>query len=253
MSDFTDRGGAGMAEGLPPACAAVNDDLGELALGTLTGIERMAALAHMEVCARCSAEVDELSAAADELLHLAPSSEPPVGFEAGVFERLGVEDKRRTWRPGLWRPAFSWRYLWRPKVAAIGAGVAALAFGLGAFVAPFSGGGSGGLSAANRTAIVAHTPIYDASLQSGGRTVGQVLVYPGNPTWLFMYMDDASWQGALRCEVMMDQGPTLTLGRFWLSDGRGAWAASVPQPAGRLTEARVVNEKGQVMAEAKLA
>ena len=51
----------------------------------------------------------------------------------------------------------------------------------------------------------------------------------------------------------MDQGPTVTLGRFWLSDGKGAWAASVPEPAGRLSEARVVNAKGQVLAEADLS
>jgi hypothetical protein len=79
------------------------------------------------------------------------------------------------------------------------------------------------------------------------------MVYAGNPTWLFMFMDDPSWQGTLRCEVVMDQGPTVMLGRFWLSDGKGAWAASVTQPAGRLAEARVVNAKGQVLAEADLS
>ena len=36
--------------------------------------------------------------------------------------------------------------------------------------------------------------------------MGRVMVYAGNPTWLFMYMDDASWQGTLRCEVVLDQG-----------------------------------------------
>jgi hypothetical protein len=66
-------------------------------------------------------------------------------------------------------------------------------------------------------------------------------------------MNGPDWQGALRCEVVIDQGPTVTLGRFWLADGKGAWAASVPEPAGRLTEARVVNDKGQVVAEAALS
>jgi hypothetical protein len=245
--DFKPDESAGMASGLPPACAAVEDDLAELALGTLTGRQRVAALAHLESCARCSEEVDELSAAADQLLLLAPSAEPPVGFEAGVFERLGVQD-----RPRRWRPPIGWRLTWRPKVvAAIGACALAAAFGVGALVGHFAGGGSPG----NRAAPIAgaHAAIYEAALHSGTHTVGRVMVYAGNPTWLFMFMDDPSWQGTLRCEVVMDQGPTVMLGHFWLSDGKGAWAASVPQPAGRLAEARIVNAKGQVLAEADLS
>ena len=86
-------GDMGERHDLRPECAAVDDDLLELALGSLTGKQRVAALAHMESCARCSAEVDELSKAADQLLHLAPASEPPIGFEAGVFERLGLDPR----------------------------------------------------------------------------------------------------------------------------------------------------------------
>jgi hypothetical protein len=243
--ELKDEMDAGMGGNLPPACAAVNEDLGELALGTLTGRARVAALAHLESCARCSAEVDELSAAADELLHLAPSAEPPVGFEAGVFERLGLQDK-----PRRWRPSFAWNLRWRPKVvAAIGACAVAVAFGLGALVGHGSCDGD-----YEKSAIAGpHTAITEAALHSGDRMVGHVMVYAGNPTWLFMFMDDPSWQGTLRCEVVMDQGPTVMLGRFWLSGGKGAWAASVTQPAGRLSEARVVNDKGQVLAEADLS
>jgi hypothetical protein len=79
------------------------------------------------------------------------------------------------------------------------------------------------------------------------------MVYAGNPTWLFMYMDDASWQGTLRCEVVVDQGPPVVLGRFWLSGGKGAWAASVAQPAGRLSQARIVGPNGKVLASADLS
>jgi hypothetical protein len=243
-----DEMGAGMSENLPPACAAVDDDLGELALGTLTGRGRVAALAHLEVCARCSAEVDELSAAADQLLHLAPAVEPPVGFEAGVFERMGLQ----TTKSRRWRPSFPSPFTWRPKIAvAVAACVLAVAFGVGAFVGHAAGDGDQYQPPA--LAGGPHSPITVADLHSSGHTVGRVMVYAGNPTWLFMFMNGPDWQGALRCEVVIDQGPTVTLGRFWLADGKGAWAASVPEPAGRLTEARVVNDKGQVVAEAQLS
>ena len=229
-----------MGENLSPECSAVDDDLLELALGSLTGKQRVAALAHMESCARCSAEVDELSKAADQLLHLAPAAEPPLGFEAGVFERLGLDP-----RPPAWR---SWVAV-RPKLAmAMAACALVVTFGLGAVV----GHGSG--AAGDRyTPPGPNAPIEAAALYSGSHMVGRVLVYAGNPTWLFMYMDDPAWQGAVHCEVVVDQGPTVDLGQFWLSEGKGAWAASVDQPAGRLSQARIVGTDGKVLASATLS
>lgn len=229
---------AGTSDNLSPECAAVDDHLVELALGSLTGKERVAALSHLESCARCSAEVDEMSKAADQLLHLAPAAEPPIGFEAGVFERLGLDR-----RPPRWR---SWLVA-KPKLAAAMAACALVAtFGLGALVGY-------GTTGHRHVPPGQQPPIEVASLDSGGRAVGRVLVYAGNPTWLFMYMDDSTWQGTLRCEVVVDQGPTVDLGRFWLSAGKGAWAASVDEPAGRLSQARIVSASGKVLAWANLS
>jgi hypothetical protein len=232
---------ADMGDNLRPECAAVDDDLVALALGSLTGKQRVAAVAHMETCARCSAEVDELSKAADQLLHLAPVSEPPIGFEAGVFERLGL-----NLRPAGWR---TWLAV-RPKLAiAMAACALVVTFGIGAIVGHGSSGGGGERYAAPGP----KAPIETAALYSGGHAVGRVLVYAGNPTWLFMYMDDPSWLGAIHCEVVVDQGTTLDLGQFWLSEGKGAWAASVEQPAGRLREAKIVGADGKVLASATLS
>ncbi len=232
-------GTAGAA--LPPECALIEPDLAELALGALTGKERVAALAHLEECALCSAEVDELAAAADQLLHLAPAAEPPVGFEARVFERLGLRPGPAGWR--------SWS-IWRPKLGlALAAAAVVVAFGLGALVGYGTSGGGGEHYPDQATGA----PFHVAALYAGARPVGRVMVYAGNPTWLFMYMDDAAWQGTLRCEVVLDQGPPVVLGRFWLSGGKGAWAASLAQPAGRLSQARVIGPGGTVLASANLS
>jgi hypothetical protein len=231
---------ADMGDNLRPECAAVDDDLVALALGSLTGKQRVAAVAHMETCARCSAEVDELSKAADQLLHLAPASEPPIGFEAGVFERLGLNPRPAGWRK--WLAA-------RPKLAiAMAACALVVTFGIGAVVGHGSSGGGERYAAPGPKA-----PIETAALYSGSHMVGRVFVYAGNPTWLFMYMDDPAWQGAIHCEVVVDQGTTLGLGQFWLSEGKGAWAASVDQPAGRLSEAKIVGADGKVLASATLS
>jgi hypothetical protein len=234
------RGAAG--DMLRPECARVDADLAELALGTLTAKERVAALAHLAECARCSSEVEELAAAADQLLHLAPGSEPPLGFEVRVFEHWGVN--QRAWGRRSWP-------VWRPKVGlALAACAAVLAFGLGAL----AGHGATGAGLSPRpSGSAAGTPVYVAALYAGGRSVGQVMVYAGNPTWLFMYVDDSGWQGALSCEVVVDHGPTMVLGRFWLSGGKGAWAARVNQPVGRLSQARVVGASGNVLASASLS
>lgn len=229
-----------MGDDLRPECAAVDDDLVALALGSLTGKQRVAAVAHMESCARCSAEVDELSKAADQLLHLAPASEPPLGFEAGVFERLGLNP-----RP----PRLRWWLTARPRlVMAMAACALVVTFGLGAVVGHGTSSGGDKYAAPGPKA-----PIETAALYSGSHMVGRVLVYAGNPTWLFMYMDDPAWQGAIHCEVVVDQGATVNLGQFWLSEGKGAWAASVDQPAGRLSEARIVAADGKVLASATLS
>ncbi len=265
--DMRDEVGGVAGDNQRPDCAAVSGELAELALGTLTGRERVTALAHLEGCARCSAEVDSLSAAADQLLYLAPATEPPVGFEAGVFERLGLQGKpsRRqsrfgqSWLGQSWfgrswfgRSWFgrSWS-AWSPKRAvSIAACALVLAFGVGALVGNVTHG-SGGYSEPTLTGP--HSSIALSSLVSDGHDVGRVMVYAGNPTWLFMFMNDQHWQGELRCEVVIQDGPTVSLGRFWLADGKGAWAASLDQPAGRLSEARIINAHGVVLAHADLS
>src|SRR5690606_34746160 len=64
---------------LPTTCAEVRELAPDIALGLLTGEERAAALAHLERCGACRAEVVGLAGAADEVLLLAPGATPPPG------------------------------------------------------------------------------------------------------------------------------------------------------------------------------
>jgi hypothetical protein len=48
-------------------------------------------------------------------------------------------------------------------------------------------------------------------------------------------------------------GSIVRLGHFWLSEGRGAWAARVSQPASRLREAQLTGADGKVLASAYLS
>jgi hypothetical protein len=233
-----------MSDTMDPECAAVEDDLVELALGSLAGRQRAAALGHLDGCPRCSAEVETLSAAADEMLHLLPRAEPRIGFEARVFEHLGPPR-----RPPRWR---TWWARTPRLVLALGALVVLAVVGTGTMAIRHATTHDEYGASGTRSSYAASAPIDVAHFRSGARTVGQVMVYAGNPTWLFMYVDDPAWRGELTCRVILADGPTVTLGHFWPSQGKGAWAASVSQPAGRLTEAQLTDAKGKVLATALL-
>ncbi len=72
----------------PLRCSQLRDIAPDVALGLLTGEERAAALAHLEGCAACRAEVASLAGVADELLLTGPEATPPEGFDRRVLARL---------------------------------------------------------------------------------------------------------------------------------------------------------------------
>jgi anti-sigma factor RsiW len=230
-------------------CAELDSELAEMALGTLTGKSRVATLVHLEGCARCSARVEELSAAADQLLQLAPHAEPPVGFEARVFQRLGLVGADRA--RGDRRPRLRGRLSALPRRDRCGVALA-LAAGAVVVAAAFGAGLLAGRPAAAPRAGYDAFGAERAALVAAGHPVGEVVVYPGDPTWLFMEMNAPGWDGALRCEVTIAGGRPIVLGQFWLTGGRGAWSDSVPEPTGRLREAKVVDAGGRVLAVATM-
>jgi hypothetical protein len=72
------------------SCAEFGNVASELALGSLYGEERAAALAHVETCRACRRELTLLTDAADEIRLVVPEAEPPVGFEQRVVARIAA-------------------------------------------------------------------------------------------------------------------------------------------------------------------
>jgi hypothetical protein len=215
-----------------PHCQGVQDELAELALGTLSGLERSVALTHVEGCPNCRAEVNRLSAVADAILTLAPEVEPQAGFETRLFERMGVS-RRRRWR-------LPRRQVQRVALAG-GALLGALGLGLG--LALTSGGGVPAID----TAAIA------ANLTADHTSRGEVYVAPGQPGWLFMSVDHAQVTGLVTCRLTTVRGDTISVGTFWLASGSGTWAYELPVPADQVKRAWVVTGDGQVLASATLA
>lgn len=215
----------------PKVCETFRIDLAETALGVASGRRRSEVLRHVETCPTCSVELEELVMVADTLLQLAGESEPPVGFELRLAQRLQADASQR-----------SPRRLRRASVLLAAAAVTvALGFGIGA-LATSRGTVGPGQAMANITS---------ASLSSRGHVVGEFLVSAGKPAWMFMTVDSGSWSGVVTCQVILKGGKVETVGKFTMSGGYGAWGAPLTATAGRVRGARLVGADGTVFASAQ--
>jgi hypothetical protein len=213
-------------------------ELAELALGILDGRERAALLDHLAGCPGCALELEQLTTAADELVHLAAEADPPVGFESRLFERLEISDPENVVRPG-------WGHRWR-SVAAIAAALV-LAFGVGWVVHPSDGDKP-------RSAVTAPSSNeLKATLVSHGHYLGDASIYGNSPAWLFMAVEATSDTGRVRCTVTTADGRIHLVGSFTLNDGRGAWAAPLWVGKSPVRSAQVVDSGGRVLATANFA
>ena len=228
-------------------CEEFADVAAELALGVLTGRERAQALAHLDRCDACRAEIRQLTQTGEELLGLLPTAEPPAGFETRVLARIGLEapapapaTRSRTWKLPRWsagRPVGITR-----RMLATAAVVVALAVAVV---------GGWGLHSATSTPA-ASSQLTSATFTSAGhQTAGKIFLYNGTQRWLYMSVDLSSVDGQVICQVVGKDGHVTTVGSFWLSNGSGYWGS--PAPAGALAGARLVAANGTVLATASFA
>lgn len=265
MTTPADRAAANAGEGLWASerrqlsrCELFDSVAAELALGSLTGIDRSSALAHLEECESCEALVKDLSATADALLLAAPEVDPPAGFEvrwlariptdagavvpvAGPIEPAPIESARSRHRFGTRTP--------RRLLPAIAAATVALLVG-GAGIAV-------GLAVAQQPrSLTAVGQIRLAALRSGssylptgGPTVGEAAVASGNPSWVVMTYQRPGWSGRVEC-VVIEHGRAEEVGSFWIYDGSASWSVRLASPGAAVTSAEVRSPSGAVLATA---
>jgi len=213
-------------------CDAYADDLAELALGALTGRPRAQALSHVESCPHCAEELEQLSRVADAIVQVAPEVEPPVGFEVRLFDRMGVSDRRRLFRPSRW------------VLAGVAAAAAALALGLG-LTLPSS-------APTTATAQAHHGKAISADLVENGEAVGHIVAVGGPQPWMSMMLADSTAQGTVDCVVVTKDGVTHHVGTFVARTGYGAWIAPLHVKPADIRTAEVVSPSGTVIATASL-
>jgi len=212
------------------ACGDIVDDLAEMALGTLSGQRRSEVLDHVAGCASCRAELDQLSKVTEALQLLAPPMQPPLGFEMRLAERL-----RASSAPQHQRVSRAWMFA--------AAASAVLVLALGVTVALIGRGSSGAATASGLTS---------ADLTSGGKVVGSVLLSGEQPGWMLVSTDGVTWGGPVRCEVTLVGGEVHTIGTFSVSGEYSVWAAPLPEHAGTVQSARLIDSSGTVLATAQV-
>jgi hypothetical protein len=87
-------------------------------------------------------------------------------------------------------------------------------------------------------------------LDSSRRPVGQIHLYRGDPSWVFMNLQLGTYDGLVECQLQSPDGRIVVDGTFRLTDGRGDWARAVPNETDRVDAARIVTLDGTTLASA---
>jgi len=225
----------------------------ELALGVLTGRERAQALAHLDRCDACRAEVRQLTLTGEELLGLLPSAEPPAGFETRVLARIGIEAPAPAPAPAPAAKPRGWRL---PRWFAPGSpGITRRMLATAAVVAALAGAVLGGWGLRSSTApATASSQLTSAALLSADhQTAGKIFLYNGTQRWLYMSVDMSPVSGSVTCQVVGKDGHVTTVGSFWVTNGYGSWGSPTPTGTGPLAGARLIGANGAVLATATFA
>lgn len=217
----------------PLGCTRTWPLLAELATGAAVGHDRALALAHVAGCPACHQELAELAKVADELLLLAPSVEPPAGFESAVLARLDGRVGRAA----------------RPRRARLLAAVAAV------LLAVVSGGGlvwwhtapDRALAEHHRQTLAVANGRYlraVALTTDAGMQVGTVFLYQGTPSWLLVTVSGAPADGRYEIVAVDRSGGTHRLGVCVITDRAGTTGYRLDLPVATVGEVRLRGPDG---------
>jgi hypothetical protein len=222
-------------------CEEIRDLAPEIALGIADGAERADALRHLSTCGECRRSLERLSQVADELLVLAPTQEPPAGFESRVVEALGLERSSSRRRRPRW---LSPRWL-APRLApALAAAAVTAAVLVGAY--------SDDRRTAERyreTLALADGQYFQAKrlTDGAGSDSGVLFGYQGEPSWLFVTVDAAHRDDVTSGELVTTDRRRIPLPSLKL-DRRGSWGAAIPIDLSELASVRLLGERpGQIL------
>ena len=101
------------------------------------------------------------------------------------------------------------------------------------------------------TAVPQGQTLRTASFQSPtGQVVGQIVLYHGHPSWVYMNVDLPHANGTVKCELHLANGEVVAAGTVQLHDGSGEFSQSIHMDAGKARGATLYDPSGSVVASA---
>jgi hypothetical protein len=101
------------------------------------------------------------------------------------------------------------------------------------------------------TAVPQGQTLRTASFQSPtGQNVGQIVLYHGHPSWVYMNVDLPHANGPVKCELHLANGEVVAAGTVQLHDGSGEFSQSIHMDAGKARGATLYGPSGVVVASA---
>lgn len=88
---------------------------------------------------------------------------------------------------------------------------------------------------------------------STGQVLGQIVLYHGHPSWVFMNVDVPNSNGTVECELHLANGEVVAAGTVQLHDGSGELSKSIEMDAGQVRGATLFDPSGAVVASATFA
>ena len=85
---------------------------------------------------------------------------------------------------------------------------------------------------------------------AASQNVGQIVVYDGNPSWVFMVVNGSTYDGPVTCRLHATNGSTVMTGAFYVRDGTGQLAKTIGVDVGQLGGAQLVTPTGATLASA---
>jgi hypothetical protein len=83
--------------------------------------------------------------------------------------------------------------------------------------------------------------------------LGQITVFGGSPSWVFLNLAGAPYDGPVTCLLRADNGSVVATGTFSVQGGTGEWARPLSGGISSLRGATIVDTSGVTLASATLS
>jgi hypothetical protein len=83
-----------------------------------------------------------------------------------------------------------------------------------------------------------------------GQVAGQIVLYHGHPSWVFMNVDVPHSNGTVKCELHLANGEIVAAGTVQLHNGSGQLSKNIGMDAGNARGATLYDSSGVVVASA---